>query len=63
MPGAVCARSLVCKIKSTQVSHHGHTGTPGIPRGDGFTVSFVVSPETGFVASVTGYDAKASRPA
>jgi hypothetical protein len=26
MPGARCARSLACKIKSTRVSHHGHTG-------------------------------------
>ena len=26
MPGARCARSLVCRIKSTRVSHHGHTG-------------------------------------
>jgi hypothetical protein len=25
---------------------------PGIPRGDGFTVSFVVSPETGLFVSV-----------
>jgi hypothetical protein len=49
-----CARSLVCEMKK-------HTSTvttvtpdhPGIPRGDGVTVSFVVSPETGFVASVT----------
>ncbi len=26
MPGARCARSLACKNKSTQASHHGHTG-------------------------------------
>jgi hypothetical protein len=26
MPGARCARSLACKSKSTQASHHGHTG-------------------------------------
>jgi hypothetical protein len=26
MPGARCARSLACKVKSTQASHHGHTG-------------------------------------
>ena len=26
MPGARCARSLVCKVESTRVSHHGHTG-------------------------------------
>src|SRR5579863_7036024 len=33
MPGAQCARSLVCKIKTTHKrSHHGHTPeTPGIP--------------------------------
>ena len=26
MPGAQCARSVVCKIVSTRHSHHGHTG-------------------------------------
>jgi len=54
MPGAGCARSRVCSVESTRVSHHGHTGSSGISRSDGFTVSFVVSPETGFIASVAG---------
>ena len=31
MPGARCARSLACSVKNTRVSHHGHTGSPGIP--------------------------------
>ena len=26
MPGARCARSRVCSLESTRVSHHGHTG-------------------------------------
>ena len=26
MPGAQCARSRVCSVESTRVSHHGHTG-------------------------------------
>jgi hypothetical protein len=45
---------LCANEKAHKRSHCGHAGTPGIPRGDGFTVSFVVSPETGFVASVPG---------
>jgi hypothetical protein len=36
--------------------------SPGIPRANGFTVSFVLTPETGFVVSVAGRDAKASSP-
>ena len=31
MPGAWCARSPACSVESTRGSHHGHTGTPGIP--------------------------------
>src|SRR5258705_13782561 len=32
MPGAQCARSLVCKKTNTRVSHHGHTGNhPAFP--------------------------------
>jgi hypothetical protein len=53
MPGAVCARSPVCEKKHTSVVTAVTPDHPGIPRGNGFTVSFVVSPETGFVASVT----------
>ena len=33
--------------KSTRVSHHGHTGSPGIPRAMVLTVSFVLSPVIG----------------
>jgi hypothetical protein len=36
MPGARRTRSLVCKVESTRVSHHGHTGSPGIPARNGF---------------------------
>ena len=32
MPDAQCTRSLVCEKTNTRVSHHGHTGIPGIPR-------------------------------
>ena len=50
MPGAHCARSLACKIKQAhERSHHGHTGSPGIPRAMVLTVSFVLSPVTGLV--------------
>ena len=33
--------------KNTRVSHHGHAGSPGIPRAMVLTVSFVLSPVTG----------------
>jgi hypothetical protein len=36
MPGARCTRSLACSVKNTRVSHHGRTGTPGIPARNGF---------------------------
>src|SRR5882724_2492603 len=52
MPGARCARSRACRVESTRVSHHGHTGiTRHSPR-NGFTVSFVISPVIGFLATV-----------
>jgi hypothetical protein len=42
MPGARCARSRACRVESTRVSHHGHTGiTRHSPR-NGLTVSFVL---------------------
>jgi len=34
-------------VVNTRVSHHGHTGTPGIPRAMVLTVSFVLSPVIG----------------
>jgi hypothetical protein len=58
MPGARCARSLACKIESTRVSHHGHTGSPGIPRAMVLTVSFVLSPVIGLVCHRHRRDAK-----
>ena len=48
MPGAQRARSLACKVKSIRVSHHGHTGSPGIPYAMVLTGSFVLSPVTGY---------------
>jgi hypothetical protein len=38
MPGARCARSLACKIESTRVSHHGHTGIIRHSPRNGFNV-------------------------
>jgi hypothetical protein len=50
MPGARCARSLACEIsKAHEHSHHGHTGTPGIPYAMVLTGSFVLSPAIGLV--------------
>jgi hypothetical protein len=38
MPGARCTRSLVCKVLvAHECSHHGRTGTPGIPARNGFS--------------------------
>jgi hypothetical protein len=42
-------RSLACSVKNTRVSHHGHTGSPGIPYAMVLTVSFVLSPVIGLV--------------
>jgi hypothetical protein len=47
MPGVRCARSLACKVENTLVSHHGHAGSPGIPRAMVLTVSSALSPVTG----------------
>ena len=33
--------------KNTRVSHHGHAGSPGIPRAMGLTAYFALSPVTG----------------
>ena len=49
MPGARRARSRVCSLESTRVSHHGHTGnTQHSPR-NGFTAYIALSPVTGLV--------------
>jgi hypothetical protein len=46
MPGAQCARSLVCKKQTHEHSHYGHTGfTRHSPR-NGFTAYFALSPVT-----------------
>jgi hypothetical protein len=48
MPGARCARSLVCSVLvAHECSHHGHAGSPGIPRAMVLTVSFALSPVIG----------------
>jgi len=55
MPGAQCApQPRMQNKKAYEHSHHGHTGTPGIPRAMVLTVSFVISPVTGFVVTVIG---------
>jgi hypothetical protein len=54
MPGARSARSLAWCVENTRVSHHGHAGSPGIPRAMVFTVSFVISPVTGLFVTVAG---------
>jgi hypothetical protein len=40
-------------VKNTRVSHHRYPGTPGIPCAMVLTVSFVLSPVIGFLATVT----------
>src|SRR5258706_10907648 len=49
MPGARCARGLVCKKTNTRVSHHGHTGTTRHSPRNGFTAYFALSPVTRLV--------------
>jgi hypothetical protein len=59
MPGARCARSLVCKVKKhTSIVTTVTPETPGIPRAMVLTVSFVLSPVTGLVCHRPRYDAK-----
>jgi hypothetical protein len=40
--------------KAYEHSHHGHTGSPGIPYAMVLTVSFVISSVTGLFATVAG---------
>ena len=47
MPGARCARSRVCSLESTRVSHHGHTGNTRHSPRNGFTAYSELSPVTG----------------
>src|ERR1700676_2147193 len=50
MPGARCARSLVCEIKKhTSIVTTVTPETPGIPRAMVLTVSFALSSVTGLV--------------
>ena len=64
MPGArfAPAASRAKNKKHTSVVTTVTPVSPGIPRANGFTVSFVLTPETGFVVSVAGRDARASSP-
>jgi hypothetical protein len=39
--------ALRAKVESTQASHHGHAGSPGIPRAVVLTAYFALSPVTG----------------
>jgi hypothetical protein len=48
-PGARCTRSLAWCVKSTRVSHHRFTGTPGLPCAMVLTAYFALSPVTGLV--------------
>jgi hypothetical protein len=41
--------ALRAKVESTQASHHGHAGSPGIPRAMVLTAYFALSPVTGLV--------------
>ena len=52
MPGARSARSLVCKVENTRVSHHGHAGIARHSPRNGFNGSFVLSPVIGFFVTV-----------
>jgi hypothetical protein len=64
MPGAQCARSLVCEMeKHTSVLTTVTPETPGIPRAMVLRFPSCSSRGPGFLAPVVGYDAKASRPA
>ena len=49
MPGARCARSRVCSVESTRVSHHGHTGNTRHSPRKGFTAYLVLSPVIGLL--------------
>jgi hypothetical protein len=52
-PGARCTRSLACEvIKHTSVVTAGFTGIPGLPCAMVLTAYFVISPVTGFIATV-----------
>ena len=56
VPVAPAAARVV--VVSTRVSHHGRTGTPGIPARDGVTAYFVLSPVIGLCCHRHPCDAK-----
>jgi len=58
MPGARSARSRVCSVESTRVSHHGHAGSPGIPRAMVLTAYSTLSPAIGLFCHRHRRDAK-----
>ena len=47
MPGARCTRGRACGVVNTRVSHHGYTGSPGIPARNGFNGFLRALPVTG----------------
>jgi hypothetical protein len=47
MPGVQLARSLVCKKKAYEHSHHRSAATIGTPCANGFTAFFALSPGIG----------------
>jgi hypothetical protein len=52
MPGADCARSLVCSVLvAHECSYHGRAGRPAFPHAMVLTVSFVLSPVIGLFLS------------
>ena len=54
MPGAQRTHGPVYKVKSTRVLVTGSPDQPGIPCAMVLTVSFVLSPVIGFLATVLG---------
>jgi hypothetical protein len=52
MPDARRVRSRVRSVESTRVSHHGHAGSPGIPRAMVLTAYSALSLVTGLVATI-----------
>jgi len=52
MPGARCARSLARNKKAHEHSHHGHAGITRAFPAQWFTAYSVLSPVTGFFATV-----------
>jgi len=48
--GCQCTRSRACSVVNTRVSHHGYTGSPGIPARNGFNGFLrALPPATGLV--------------